>query len=145
MVITEAQLIRMKACVVCDVRVAFGLSLEDLPVLLTLRGKCAGRAEWRKDTKTCRICLNPYTRSEVDFMQTLIHEFAHIVDFLTHGRSDHGYNWGHIMIALGATPRRCHSMTLPRASSGAYNQDAIIDNMTVEQLNDEIVRLRKML
>jgi len=40
---------------------------------------------------------------------TVLHEIAHAVDMLLHGRSSgHGYNWQRIMLAFNQTPHRCN-------------------------------------
>jgi len=51
-----------------------------------------------------------------DYIDTLLHELAHVVDFILRGRSDHSKVWKYIAKVVGATP------TATRKASGAVKE-----------------------
>jgi predicted SprT family Zn-dependent metalloprotease len=48
--------------------------------------------------------------SDEEKRETIIHELAHLVDFVIRGSSNHDHNWKAISIALGSTGNRCHNI-----------------------------------
>ena len=47
--------------------------------------------------------------NEADFVDTLLHEMAHVADFLERGRTDHGPRWRRWAERVGCEPRACGS------------------------------------
>lgn len=64
---------------------------------------------------TARLCLNPALWERAtpeERRQTSIHEAAHALANIIHRKGcGHGPEWKAIMVRLGATPDRCHSVS----------------------------------
>jgi predicted SprT family Zn-dependent metalloprotease len=53
-----------------------------------------------------RIRMDPRIRGVeyAEYIDTLLHELAHVIDFILRGKSDHGRVWQYIAASVGATP-----------------------------------------
>ena len=80
-----------------------------------LRGRAAGEAGFRRKSngdRRYKLRFNPrliYHNVEEFMRRTVPHELAHIIDYALRDKSAHDKRWKMIMMALGATPERCHS------------------------------------
>ena len=105
---------------VLDARRAWGKCFKMPAVSFKLKGRKAGVAHLGKWT----IALNPVLLMEnPDEMsgQVVVHELAHLFNHVLHGVavSAHGSEWKHVMVKLGVSPDRTHSMDVSNAASGA--------------------------
>ncbi len=55
-----------------------------------------------------------------DFEDTIRHEFAHAIDYILRGKSNHDMHWQFIAIELGANGNRCHEGFLEKPK-GKYD------------------------
>jgi hypothetical protein len=58
--------------------------------------------------------------TEEQRLNTVLHEAAHAIQFLTTGRSDHGPVWKNIAKSIGCTGDRCMSVEASQAMVDAY-------------------------
>lgn len=57
------------------------------------------------------IILSPYM-TEVEAMETVGHEYAHLCNWILNKKGGHGKEWKNIMCQLGLPPRECHNIPL---------------------------------
>lgn len=94
-----------------------------------LKGTSAGRCSHTDGRSDIKLSFNmPIAALNVaDFAATVVHEVAHLVDFVRNGmkmrrnpngtRNMHGASWKCIMMELGIQqPKTCHSYELPAAT-----------------------------
>lgn len=103
----------------------FGTNFEigkNLTIDLTLRGKCGGQAcmegtfgirRYKMRINVGLMMINEENWWHV-LDETITHEMAHLVDYMTRDTSDHGPIWKKIHSAFGGNAKRCHNMTTKR-------------------------------
>ncbi len=98
----------------CDIRGR----IDSVEVCFDLKGLKAGTAAFQAETGRIRINAHLFELPEnhhEELLDTLLHEAAHIVIMSRYRRAQpHGTKWKAIATKLGATPRACHQMSLPR-------------------------------
>ena len=99
----------------------FKLDDSDVSVRFTLGGSSAGQAGKDKKTGVWFVNFNRRLMSDDNNWQdyvdeTIIHEVAHIIAFVTKLDRGHGPNWKAIMRKLGAVPSRCHDYDVSAVS-----------------------------
>lgn len=75
--------------------------------------RCMGRAHFNRFKREARIELSSPLWDRADSKEqenTIIHETAHIIEYLMYGNSDHGVRWQEIHKKIGGTPSRCHNV-----------------------------------
>lgn len=63
--------------------------------------------------------------NEAEFIDTMMHEFAHSICFIMYGNQEgrgHGYRWKSIMLIMGREPKRCHDIDLAEAYPDKYRK-----------------------
>ena len=101
--------------------------IEDLQLSFNARfTSCMGDARYCKESKKAIIRLStplwPLATS-AQRRETIIHEAAHVIDWVKHGRSSHGWKWRRIMIQLGyPNPARCHDVDTSSVKRGKRKQ-----------------------
>lgn len=55
--------------------------------------------------------------NEAEFIDTLMHEFAHSISMIMYGKDGggHGFRWKSVMLSMGREPKRCHDIDLAEA------------------------------
>jgi hypothetical protein len=115
----------------CQATVIRAMSVFNIPSLLsrvavrfTTGGKTrAGVCRYSLSMRSCEIMLNGTVWgafTEEQRFNVLMHEAAHAVDFLRHGRSSHDARWQAIAKQLGCTGDRCLSVEETDVMRGAW-------------------------
>ena len=93
-------------------------------VKFTRGGKSrAGACAYSRILNKCKITFNGLAWpafTEEQRLNTILHEAAHAIQFLTTGRSDHGPVWQRIARSIGCTGDRCMSVEASQAMVDAY-------------------------
>ena len=93
-------------------------------VKFTRGGKSrAGACSYSPSLRKCKIMFNGLAWpvfTEEQRLNTVLHEAAHAIQFLTTGRSDHGPVWQRIARSIGCTGDRCMSVEASQAMVDAY-------------------------
>lgn len=93
-------------------------------VKFTRGGKSrAGACSYSPSLHKCKIMFNGLAWpafTEEQRLNTILHEAAHAIQFLTTGRSDHGPVWQRIAKSIGCTGDRCMSVEASQAMVDAY-------------------------
>ena len=64
-----------------------------------------------------------------EYIDTLLHELAHVIDFMLRGRSNHDSTWKSIASHVGATPEACKEMSKElREKTQKYKWDCSNDS-----------------
>lgn len=88
----------------------FNITMPEVAVKFDLKGAPAGRA--RRHLGRYEVSFNAHLMSSDGwdhvFNNTVPHEVAHIVCFVTGWDSGHGRNWRTVCRALGGNAERCH-------------------------------------
>lgn len=100
---------------VAEANAMFNIQLPHIEVKFDLRGKAAGQAISRRNF----ITVNYSVRFNNDMIngsgfehileETVAHELAHIICFVTGKDKGHGKVWKAVCIALGGSGARCHN------------------------------------
>lgn len=85
----------------------FGKQFVKPTVTFDLKGRAAGQARTDNVIRFNKVLL----QENVDtFLETTVpHELAHILALKLFGTFAHDKYWKHVMVKLGAEPKRCHS------------------------------------
>lgn len=79
----------------------------------------AGRAFY--ETGRLEFSTKLYAANEEQFLlDTVVHEFAHVVSWELFATRGHDANWKSVMNTLGATPSRCHSYAVQKRETKTY-------------------------
>ena len=103
----------------------YGLSMNNiLAVKFTRGGKSRGGAcSYSRSLKKCQIMFNGLAWpafTEAQRLNTVLHEAAHAIQFLTTGTSDHGPKWQQIAQSIGCSGDSCMSLEASQAMVDAY-------------------------
>ena len=85
----------------------------------------AGACSYSPSLRKCKIMFNGLAWpafTEEQRLNTVLHEAAHAIQFLTTGRSDHGPVWQRIARSIGCTGDRCMSLEASQAMVDAYSE-----------------------
>lgn len=104
-----------------------GLAMDGIAeVKFTRGGKSKGGAcSYSRTLNQCKIMFNGLAWpafTEESRLNTVLHEAAHAIQFLTTGRSDHGPVWQRIARSIGCTGDRCMSVEASQAMVDAYQE-----------------------
>jgi hypothetical protein len=103
-----------------------GLTMGNVEVKFTRGGKSrAGACAYSRSRNQCQIMFNGLAWpvfTEEQRLNTVLHEAAHAIQFLTTGRSDHGPVWTRIAKSIGCTGDRCMSVEASQAMVDAYSE-----------------------
>ncbi len=83
----------------------------------------AGACSYSRSLNKCKVMFNGLAWpafTEEQRLNTVLHEAAHAIQFLTTGRSDHGPVWQRIARSIGCTGDRCMSLEASQAMVDAY-------------------------
>jgi GNAT superfamily N-acetyltransferase len=102
-----------------------GLTMSGIAeVKFTRGGKSrAGSCSYSPSLRQCKIMFNGLAWpafTEEQRLNTILHEAAHAIQFLTTGRSDHGPVWTRIAQSIGCSGDRCMSVEASQAMVDAY-------------------------
>jgi predicted SprT family Zn-dependent metalloprotease len=102
-----------------------GLTMDGIAeVKFTRGGKSrAGACAYSRSLRQCKIMFNGLAWpafTEEQRLNTILHEAAHAIQFLTTGRSDHGPVWQRIAKSIGCTGERCMSVEASQVMVDAY-------------------------
>jgi hypothetical protein len=102
-----------------------GLSMNNiLAVKFTRGGKSRGGAcSYSRSLNKCQIMFNGLAWpafTEEQRLNTVLHEAAHAIQFLTTGTSDHGPKWQKIAKSIGCSGDSCMSLEASQAMVDAY-------------------------
>jgi hypothetical protein len=115
--------------VIAEALAKHGLTLDGLDggaegVKFTRGGKSrAGSCSYSPSLRKCKIMFNGLAWpafTEEQRLNTVLHEAAHAIQFLTTGRSDHGPAWQRIARSIGCTGDKCMSVEASQAMVDAY-------------------------
>jgi hypothetical protein len=103
----------------------YGLSMNNiLAVKFTRGGKSRGGAcSYSRSLNKCQIMFNGLAWpafTEESRLNTVLHEAAHAIQFLTTGTSDHGPKWQKIARSIGCSGDSCMSLEASQAMVDAY-------------------------
>lgn len=103
----------------------YGLSMNNiLAVKFTRGGKSrAGACSYSPSINKCQIMFNGLAWpafTEEQRLNTVLHEAAHAIQFLTTGTSDHGPKWQKIARSIGCTGDSCMTLEASQAMVDAY-------------------------
>lgn len=103
-----------------------GLTMDRVSVAFTRGGKsAAGVCSYSRSLHECKIKLNGLVWpafNEEQRLNTILHEAAHAIQFLTTRTSDHGPVWQKIAKSIGCTGDRCLSVEASQTLLDAYNE-----------------------
>jgi predicted SprT family Zn-dependent metalloprotease len=103
-----------------------GLTMQNVEVKFTRGGKSrAGACSYSPSLRKCKIMFNGLAWpafTEEQRLNTVLHEAAHAIEFLTTGRSGHGPRWQSIARSIGCTGDRCMSVEASQAMVDAYSE-----------------------
>jgi len=102
-----------------------GLTMRGIAEIKFTRGgkSRAGSCSYSPSLRQCKIMFNGLAWpafTEEQRLNTVLHEAAHAIQFLTTGRSDHGPVWTRIAKSIGCTGDRCMSVEASQAMVDAY-------------------------
>ena len=102
-----------------------GLTMDGIvEVKLTRGGKSrGGSCSYSRSLHQCKINLNGLAWpvfTEEQRLNTILHEAAHAIQFLTTRRSDHGPVWQRIAKSIGCSGDRCLSLEASQSMADAY-------------------------
>jgi hypothetical protein len=111
--------------VIAEALAKHGLTMDGITeVKFTRGGKSrAGACSYSPSLRKCKIAFNGLAWpafTEEQRLNTVLHEAAHAIQFLTTGRSDHGPVWQRIARSIGCTGDRCMSVEASQAMVDAY-------------------------
>lgn len=111
--------------VIAEALAKHGLTMANVAeVKFTRGGKSrAGACAYSRILNKCKITFNGLAWpafTEEQRLNTILHEAAHAIQFLTTGRSDHGPVWQRIAKSIGCTGDRCMSVEASQAMVDAY-------------------------
>ena len=93
-------------------------------VKFTRGGKSrAGACSYSPSLRKCKIMFNGLAWpafTEEQRLNTILHEAAHAIEFLTTGRSGHGPRWQSIARSIGCTGDKCMTLEASQAMVDAY-------------------------
>jgi len=103
----------------------YGLSMNNiLAVKFTRGGKSRGGAcSYSRSLNKCQIMFNGLAWpafTEDQRLNTVLHEAAHAIQFLTTGTSDHGPKWQKIARSIGCSGDSCMTLEASQAMVDAY-------------------------
>jgi predicted SprT family Zn-dependent metalloprotease len=99
----------------CDEEVA-KFQLPPIAVSINARLRLVqGRAFYTKN----KIELSTFL-GENDWRDTLLHEIAHIMNYVQYQKKGHGRSWKYCATLLGARPERCAEVQLERVTRWTY-------------------------
>jgi predicted SprT family Zn-dependent metalloprotease len=103
----------------------YGLSMNNiLAVKFTRGGKSRGGAcSYSRSLNKCQIMFNGLAWpafTEEQRLNTVLHEAAHAIQFLTTGTSDHGPKWQKIARSIGCSGDSCMTLEASQAMVDAY-------------------------
>jgi len=103
----------------------YGLSMSNiLAVKFTRGGKSRGGAcSYSRSLNKCQIMFNGLAWpafTEAQRLNTVLHEAAHAIQFLTTGNSDHGPKWQKIAQSIGCSGDSCMTLEASQAMVDAY-------------------------
>ena len=103
----------------------YGLSMSNiLAVKFTRGGKSRGGAcSYSRSLNKCQIMFNGLAWpafTEEQRLNTVLHEAAHAIQFLTTGTSDHGPKWQKIARSIGCSGDSCMTLEASQAMVDAY-------------------------
>lgn len=103
----------------------YGLSMNNiLAVKFTRGGKSrAGACSYSPSINKCQIMFNGLAWpafTEAQRLNTVLHEAAHAIQFLTTGNSDHGPKWQKIARSIGCSGDSCMTLEASQAMVDAY-------------------------
>lgn len=112
------------AAVIENALAQHGLTMANVEVKFTRGGKSrAGACSYSRSRNQCKIMFNGLawpSFTEGQRLNTVLHEAAHAIQFLTTGRSDHGPVWQRIAKSIGCTGDRCVSVDASQRMADAY-------------------------
>lgn len=90
-----------------------------------------------------KIYLSKYlidnSNADIDFwVDTILHEIAHAIDFAVRGTSNHDYRWKRIAVVVGAKPERCGNAKVDPKSS---KYTLVCDNCGNKQPSHKIKKI----
>lgn len=95
---------------------------SDIDIEFKNLGQTAGKACYDRITNSVVVQINSQVFKTDDARivnhivnDTIPHEIAHAIGFLTRSQRGHCRNWRALTIALGGTGNRCHTLPLARA------------------------------
>lgn len=97
-------------------KVLFGYNESFPEIHYKIKGRVAGKA-WITQNK---LGFNAQLLNDnVDefINQTVTHEVAHLIAYKVYHDTGHGSFWKHVMMSLGATPKRCHNYDVTNTST----------------------------
>ncbi|HMD81350.1 MAG TPA: SprT-like domain-containing protein, partial [Anaerolineales bacterium] len=87
--------------------------------------------EWNYDLKTSAgrfsarrgITLHPGLKKAdpAHMVETFMHELAHAMQYLAHGKVNHGHSWHEMMYLLAQRPERLHNIAECRGSASEFD------------------------
>ena len=113
--------------VIAEALAKHGLTMQNVAeVKFTRGGKSrAGTCSYSRTLHQCKIAFNGLAWpafTEDQRLNTVLHEAAHAIQFLTTGTSDHGPVWQRIARSIGCTGDRCMSVEASQAMVDAYSE-----------------------
>jgi predicted SprT family Zn-dependent metalloprotease len=104
-----------------------GLTMSGIAeVKFTRGGKSrAGSCSYSPSLRQCKIMFNGLAWpafTEEQRLNTVLHEAAHAIQFLTTGRSDHGPVWTRIAQSIGCSGDRCTTVDESQRMADAYSE-----------------------
>lgn len=100
----------------------YKIKLPSIDVRFDLRGRSAGQAIRRNGLYSMRFNRGMMLNESWDHMinDTVPHELAHVICFVTGWDFGHGARWRAVCRGLGGTGNRCHSEEVQYANGNTY-------------------------